>query len=105
MGSTDALLPPLPEAFRPLFWDVEFQPGLARTRPRYVVARLLEHGGDASIAWVLRHVPRAFLADVVRTQRGLRRTTAHCWANYLDIPIEDIACLQTPSLLPSSSFA
>jgi len=98
-------LPPLPESFRPLFWDVEFQPQLSQTRPEYVVARLLEHGGDASITWLLRNAPDELLVRVVRTCRGLRRTTAHCWANYLGIPTGDIKCLTTPSLLPSSSFA
>ena len=95
-------LPLLPESFRAHFWDVEFRPELSRTHPEYVVARLLEHGGDAAVSWLLRNVPRALLEHVVRTRRGLRRPTALCWANYLGIPIEEIACLQRPSLLPSS---
>lgn len=98
-------LPPLPESFRELFWEVDFRPDLSQTHPEYVVARLLEHGGDAAVSWVLRHVAPERLVDVVRTSRSLRRTTAHCWANYLGIPLEEIECLKTPSLLPSSSFA
>jgi hypothetical protein len=98
-------LPNLPESFREHFWEVEFRPDLSRTHPEYVIARLLEHGGDAAVTWLLRNVPRDVLARVVRTSRGLRRTTAHCWANYLEIPIEEIECLRAPSLLPNSSFA
>lgn len=105
MSTATGLLPPLPEAFRPQFWEVEFRPELSRTHPEYVVARLLEHGGDAAITWIMRNVPRDLLARVVRTRRGLRRTTAQCWANYLGIPIEEIECLKRPSLLPNSSFA
>ncbi len=105
MRSSPTALPLLPEMFRPLFWEVAFQPELSQTHPTYVVARLLEHGGDASASWVLRNVPRELLRRVVCTHRGLRRTTAYCWANYLDIPIEEIECLKTPSPLPNSSFA
>jgi hypothetical protein len=105
VSTATGLLPPLPEAFRPQFWEVEFRPELSRTHPEYVVARLLEHGGDAAITWIMRNVPRDLLARVVRTRRGLRRTTAQCWANYLGIPIEEIECLKRPSLLPNSSFA
>jgi hypothetical protein len=105
VSSDTKALPLLPESFRPLFWDVEFRPELARTHPEYVVARLLEHGGDHSVTWLLRNVPRALLTHVVCTHRGLRRTTAYCWANYLDIATEDIECLKTPSRLPNSSFA
>jgi hypothetical protein len=105
MSGNDDALPLLPESFRPQFWDTEFRPELSRTHPEYVVARLLEHGGDASITWLLRHVPRSLIERVIRTRKGLRRTTAHCWANYLDIPLEEIECLRTPCLLPNSSFA
>ncbi len=105
MSIGPGVLPPLPESFRPQFWEVEFRPELSQTHPEYVVARLLEHGGDAAITWILRNVPRDLLARVVRTRRGLRRTTAHVWANYLGISLEEIECLTTPSLLPNSSFA
>ena len=105
MQPRDDTLPLLPDSFRSQFWDVEFRAELSRTHPEYVVARLLEHGGDAAVRWLLRNVSRDFLAHVVRTRRGLRPATAYCWANYLDIPVEDIECLQRPSLLPSSSFA
>ena len=98
-------LPLLPESFREQFWEVEFRPDLTRTHPEYVVARLLEHGGDAAIHWILRNLPCDLLARVVRERRGLRRATAYCWANYLGIPVEEIACLNKPSLLPNSSFA
>jgi hypothetical protein len=105
MQSGDSELPLLPDSLKPLFWEVEFRPELSRTHPEYVVARLLEHGGDSSITWILRNVPEELLSRVVRTHRGLRRTTAHCWANYLGISIGEIECLKTPSRLPNSSFA
>lgn len=99
------MLPNLPESFRDLFWDVDFRPTLGRRRPEFVVERLLEHGGDSSMRWLLRNAPRDLLERVVRTSRRLRRPTACCWANYLDIPTEEIECLKRPSLLSNSSFA
>lgn len=98
-------LPPLPDTFREHFWEIDFRPELSRTHPEYVVARLLEHGGDAAVTWLLRNAPRDLLAHVVRTNRSLMRATAYFWANYLDIPFEEIECLKRPSLLPNSSFA
>src|SRR4030095_15527741 len=82
VSTATGLLPPLPEAFRPQFWEVEFRPELSRTHPEYVVARLLEHGGDAAITWIMRNVPRDLLARVVRTRRGLRPPTAPMWGHY-----------------------
>lgn len=98
-------LPELPARFRGQFWDVEFRRQLPRTHPEFVVERLLEHGGDDAVRWLLRNVPRPFLEHVVRRARGLRPPTAYCWANYLGIPLTELACLEKPSPLRNSSFA
>lgn len=43
-----------PERLRTLFWDTNIEHFDPRTYPRYAIERVLEHGDEDAVAWLLR---------------------------------------------------
>ncbi|MBI4603612.1 MAG: hypothetical protein HY721_16795 [Planctomycetes bacterium] len=94
----------LPESLRPCFWEVDFERLDLAERKAYILERVLEHGDDPAIRWLLRSFSDEDIAEAVRTSRALSPNTAHLWALALKIPLEDIACISRPSpILPGRS--
>jgi hypothetical protein len=84
----------IPRELRPLFWDInanEFSPA---SHPEYTIARVLECGDGAAVAWLQQVFPARAIAEVIRGERRLSRRTANFWALVYEIPAGEVAALR-----------
>jgi hypothetical protein len=72
----------------------------SQTHPAHVVGWLLGHGGDAGVNRVLRKALREWRRCLLYTHRGVPRTTADYWADYLDISVDEV----TNGTFPGARF-
>ncbi len=79
---------------RALFWDTDADAFDPAAYPRYTIERVLEHGTEDDVAWLLSVFPRARVADVVRTDDRLSPRSANFWALCFGIPADEVAALQ-----------
>lgn len=96
--------PALPDFLRPYFWEVDFSRLRLPRRSTYIIERVLEYGDDQAIYWLLSTFSAETIAQVVRRSRVLSPNTGNLWAIMLEIPKEQVQCLNTPSLpMPGTS--
>ena len=87
----------IPAHMRSLFWDVnpdDFDPG---AHPRYTIERVLEHGEEADMTWLLQQFTRDQIRDVLRTDQRLSPRSAHFWALVFELPAGEVAALHSES--------
>ena len=87
----------IPEHVRRLFWDVNPEDFDPAAHPRYTIERVLEHGDEADVAWLLQRFNRAQIHDVLRTDRRLSPRSAHFWALVFELPTGEVAALRSDS--------
>lgn len=84
----------IPQHVRPLFWDTNAEAFEPTAFPRYAIERVLEHGTEEDVAWLLRVFRRAAIADVLRNDRRLSPRSATFWALCFEVPANQVAALQ-----------
>jgi len=88
----------LPPSFYKFFWDVDAKKVNPSTHPYYVINRLLDKGNLAAVKWVRKNFPERLIKETIKTKRDFSFSTVNFWARYLDIPLEEIKCMQEPYL-------
>lgn len=83
----------VPADVRALLWDVDPE-ALGQEHAAFLIARILEWGGEEACAWMLSTFGRARVGEVLRRSRALTRKSAAFWAAYLGIPREEVASLR-----------
>jgi plasmid stability protein len=83
---------PLPDVLRPLFWDSPFDDLGWPEHRDVVIARVLQSGGTAAVAWLRSVVPDVELAGWItrRQGRGLDARQLRFWQVALDLPAADV---------------
>lgn len=95
----------LPKSFKQYFWDVDFAKIDPKEDNRYIIVRLLEHGNDKAIRWLLKTYQKDSIKEVITKYRGLTAKTANFWADFLNIDLKKVPSLQKPySGLPFMKF-
>ncbi len=89
-------IPPIPKEFYRHFWDCDASKLDPNQYPFYVIGRLLDRGGTAEVIWVLRHFSQDTIKDCILKYRDLSRKTGLFWQKHYQLPIDRVACLQTP---------
>jgi hypothetical protein len=84
-----------PERLRTLFWDTNIERFEPKTYPRYTIERVLEHGDEDAVAWLLRLFTRDEIRATLRDGHRLSPRSATFWALVFNVPIEDIAALSS----------
>lgn len=84
----------LPQFLKRFFWDVEFSGLDSKKRSTYIIERLLEIGDIKSIRWILKNYSHKKIKQVVCQSPVLSKKTATFWSLILDIPEDQIRCLQ-----------
>lgn len=94
----------IPQHLTPLFWDVD-PAKLERDQHRtFVVERVLEKGRPESVRWLGRIYAPQEMVEVLRISKNISRRTAHLWSKLLQVPPQEIACLQKPYHHQLSNF-
>lgn len=87
----------LPENLRPFFWDVDFAGLDIRASSRFIIERLMEHGDEIGMRFLMNTFGREELAQVLRTGRAVSARSRAFWRVILDVDEE--AC--TPKRYPN----
>ena len=83
----------MPAHAKRLFWDTDANVFDPEAFPRYTIARVLEHGTEQDVAWLLRVFHRDVIADVLRTDSQLSPRSANFWALCFEVPSDQVAAL------------
>jgi hypothetical protein len=83
----------VPLKLRALFWDTNLEKFDPAAYPVYTIERVLEHGDEEDMAWLLRVVSVEQIRDVLRTDRHLTPRSANFWALVFDLPTHEVAAL------------
>lgn len=82
-----------PERLRTLFWDTNIERFDPKTYPRYTIERVLEHGDEDAVSWLLRLFTDDEVRAALRDARRLSPRSATFWALVFNVPTEDVAAL------------
>ncbi len=80
------------------FWDVDVAKLNPSQKPYFVIQRMLDKGNTDCVRWVCRHFPKKTIADTFKTMRDFSPWTGNFWSLVLQIPHEQMRCLQQPYL-------
>jgi hypothetical protein len=83
----------LPTEINKFFW--EYEPASLDEKKNWyqIIERLLEYGDLTANRWVYNNYSLNEISQVVRGSRRISRKTALLWQNLLDIPKEEVICL------------
>jgi hypothetical protein len=81
------------ERLRTLFWDTNIERFEPKTYPRYTIERVLEHGDEEAVAWLLRLFTLDEVRAALRGSHRLSPRSATFWALFFDVSIEEVAAL------------
>lgn len=62
----------------------------------FVIQRLLDKGDRESVSWVLENFDQETIRKTFTTLRDYSPRVAHFWKLFLNIPENEILCLQKP---------
>jgi len=83
----------IPNDLRSFFWDVNPDHFNPREYPEYAIARILELGTEAAVAWMKATFTEEEIKKVIREHRHLSPRSANYWALIYGIPTEEVAAL------------
>lgn len=75
----------LPGLLRPFFWDVDFRTLSIDKSSYFVISRLMEHGDEAGMSFLLKTYSREAMIGVLRTSRALSRRSRNFWKILLGV--------------------
>ena len=69
----------LPEYLRPFFWDVDFRNLSVKDSSYFIISRLMEHGDEAEMRFLLKTYNQNEMIHVLKTGRSLSRRSREFW--------------------------
>ena len=87
----------LPENLRPFFWDVGFRNLSVKDSSYFIISRLMEHGDEAEIRFLLKTFSQNEIIHVLKNSRSLSRRSREFWKIFFDL--DDEPC--TPKRYPT----
>ena len=88
----------LPSRLRPFFWDVDFQKLSIADSAYFIIGRLMEHGDEAAMVFLLETYSKIEMIHVLKNSRSLSRRSREFWRIFLDVDGEQCTpkCYPTP---------
>ncbi len=87
----------LPENLHRYFWESRPEDIDLNEHSAYIIERLLEHGNDEAVRWVIATYPRHKVENVVLKSKRISRKTGNFWADYFELRKEEVHCLSKQS--------
>ena len=84
----------IPKHFRSLFWDTNLEEFDPTAYPVYTIGRVLEHGDEEAVAWLLRIFTKEEIREVLRNDQHLSPFSANFWALFFELPVREVAALR-----------
>lgn len=76
------------------FWDVDVNKIDFENDYLYVINRLLDKGDLNAGSWVLKNYSKDKIVETLRLQHDFSPKSGTFWANYLNVPTTEVACLK-----------
>lgn len=86
----------LPASLYFFFWDIVAKKLDPSKHPHYVINRLLDKGNLEAVRWVRRNFPEDLIIETIKKMRDFSPKTVIFWSRLLNIPVEEIKCMQEP---------
>lgn len=86
----------LPSSLHQFFWDVDASKVNPIKSAHYVINRLLDKGDLEAVQWVLHNYLRSSIVETLKNRLDFSPKTAVFWSRYLNIPREEVKCMQEP---------
>jgi len=87
----------LPEHLKPFFWDVSLDEVSITRSPHFVISRLMEHGDESALRFLMATFSRDDLIEVLRTSRSVSMRSRKFWALLLGIEVESCTVRRYPT--------
>lgn len=87
----------LPKSLKPFFWDVDFENLSVKESSHFIISRLMEHGDEAALRFLLRACSRQELRETLQTSRSISRRSRKFWALLLDVKEDSCTVKRYPS--------
>ncbi len=87
----------IPQSLKPFFWDVDFEALSVRNSSHFIISRLMEHGDDEALPFLMRTYSREELRKTLKMSRSISKRSRRFWALLLEV--EEESC--TPKRYPS----
>ena len=87
----------LPESQQPFFWDVDFSKLFAEESSYFIISRLMEHGDEAAMRFLIKTYSRDEMIHVLKNSRSLSKRSRKFWTIFFNL--EDEPC--TPKRYPT----
>ncbi len=90
------------DILRPCLWGAMIESLDIKEDSFLIIERLLEHGGDKQVEFVLKTYDRGAISEVVRKSAYLSPKAVNYWCLCLNIKREETRCFtrQSPSMWP-----
>jgi len=88
----------LPEKFKTLFWDTDFNTLDPYKKSHYIINRILDKGNVEAVRWARKTYSQDTIKFSLMKLRDFSLKSATFWATIYDIPFHQIICLQEPYL-------
>ncbi len=75
----------LPPFLRPFFWDVDFHTLSIAKSAYFIISRLMEHGDEAAMFFLLKTYSRKEMINVLKKSRSLSRRSRNFWRIFFDL--------------------
>ena len=75
----------LPTFLRPFFWDVDFRMLSIAKSAYFIISRLMEHGDEAAMFFLLKTYSRKEMINVLKKSRSLSRRSRNFWRIFFDL--------------------
>ena len=75
----------LPPFLRPFFWDVDFSTLSIAKSAYFIISRLMEHGDEAAMIFLLKTYSRKEMINVLKKSRSLSRRSRNFWRIFFDL--------------------
>lgn len=86
----------LPSQFHKYFWDIDFKSLDPSKKSLFVIQRLLDKGDRESVSWVLKKFDQDSIKKAFTTLRDFSPKIGRFWQLYLNLPQDEVICLQKP---------
>jgi len=88
----------IPKSLHRYFWDVDVEKLDPKKKPYFVINRLLDKGNLEAVRWVRENYKEEQIKETFKKMRDFNAKVGRFWSLFLNIPREQVKCLQ-PSYL------
>lgn len=94
----------IPSFVAKTLWDTPLANISFPKHAKFVVERVLEYGDLDAYHWARKQLGDEIIRETLRTSKRLTPKSANFYATILEVPKEEVLCLQTLSTLQPNKF-